>query len=448
MKHTNYLAEEKKAYSPLNAIEEASRCLLCHDAPCSKACPAGTNPEKFIRSIRFRNIKGAVETIREANVLGGCCARVCPYDKLCEEACSRTGIDRPIDIGGLQRYAMDFEKSSGMKVLEKSAAELEKVAVIGSGPAGLAAASSLALKGYKVTVFEEKEKAGGVLTYGIVPSRLPQDVVDYEVSLVEDLGVEFKFNTRVGKDVTIDSLKAEGYRAFFVAVGTQGSVSLGIPGCDLEGVTTAVDFLAAAKPSEGAIDVPQDVIVVGGGDVAMDCATTAKLLGAKNVAIVYRRTIDEMPANKTELEYVYKLGVSIIPSFKPVEIVGENGKVKAFKAVGLDWKDRNTSLEVPESVLQLKSGLVIQAIGQAAEDISFSGISVNGKGLAVADKETGATNVEDVFAAGDIVNGGKTVVEAVARGKAAADSIDKYLASKREMKTSADQAAAGKEGVK
>ena len=445
-----YTCEATPGFTPLNAIEEASRCLICHDAPCSKACPAGTNPEKFIRSIRFRNFKGAAETIREANILGSVCSRVCPYDKLCEEACSRTGIDRPIDIGGLQRFATDLERTLKMRVLEAPPATLEKVAVIGGGPAGLAAAAGLALKGYSVTIFEAKEKAGGWLTYGIVPSRLPQDVVDYEVDYIKSLGVEFKFNTKVGKDITICKLKEEGYSAFFVAVGLQGAAALDVPGADLKGVTTAVEFLSAAKPSGGAgVKVPANVVVIGGGDVAMDCATTAKDLGAKNVIIVYRRTIDEMPANKAELEYARKLGVSILPSFKPVEVVGENGKVKAFKAIGLDWMDRKTSVEVPESVIQLKAELVIQAIGQIAEDISFTGLEVSGKGVAVADKETGVTNVEGVFAAGDIVNGGKTVVEAVARGKAVAESIEEYLKSKRKSCCGCGcEAAAGKEGVR
>lgn len=442
MKCKGYLEETKRAYSPLNAIEEASRCLLCHDAPCSKACPAGTNPEKFIRSIRFRNVKGAVETIREANILGACCSRVCPYDKLCEEACSRTGIDRPIDIGGLQRYAMDFEKASGMRTLEAPEVKLEKVAVIGSGPTGLAAATALSLKGYRVTIFEGKEKAGGWLTYGIVPSRLPQEIVDYEIDYVKGLGVEFKMNTRIGTEITIEQLKEEGYEAICVAVGLQGPEALDIPGIELSGVTTAVDFLSAAKPTEGAMEVPNDIIVIGGGDVAMDCATTAKLLGAKKVTIVYRRTVEEMPANKAELEHVNSLGICVLPSFKPVEVVGENGKAKAFKAVGLDWLDRNTSVEVPESDIQLKAELVIQAIGQKAEEITYTGLEVNRKGLAVSNPDNGKTNIEYIFAAGDIVNGGKTVVEAVARGKAAANSIDEYLSNKRNL----EEAVVEKEG--
>lgn len=448
MDRKKYLTEVKPAYTSLNAIEEASRCLLCHDAPCSKACPANTNPAKFIRSIRFRNVKGAVETIREANILGACCARVCPYDKLCEEACARTGIDKPIDIGGLQRYATDFEQASGMKVLEAPAVTLEKVAVIGAGPAGLAAATALALKGYKVTVYEEKKKAGGVLTYGIVPSRLPQDVVDFEISLVEDLGVEFKFNTKIGRDISLDQLKNEGTMAVCIAVGLQASTSLDIPGLDLEGVTTATEFLASAKPSNGEIEVPENVIIIGGGDVAMDCATTAKDLGAKNVTIVYRRTIPEMPANKTEIEHVRKLGISIIPNFGLTEIVGQNGKAKAVKATGLNWKDRNTSIEDEDCKLSLRADLVVQAIGQKPEDLSYTGVNVSGKGLIIADPSNGKTNIEGVYAIGDIINGGKTVVEAVAHGKAAAGAIDGYLSSKREVKVAGEQAATGEEGVR
>ncbi len=448
MDRKNYLTETKPPYSSLNAIEEASRCLLCHDAPCSKACPAGTNPDKFIRSIRFRNIKGAVETIREANILGASCARVCPYDKLCEEACSRTGIDRPVDIGGLQRYATDFEQACGMKVLEAPQSSLEKVAIAGSGPAGLAAAAALALKGYDVTIFEEKEKAGGVLTYGIVPSRLPQEIVDYEIGIVKSLGVKFKFNVKVGRDISIEQLKNEGFQAYCIAVGLQGTVMLDIPGSELPGITTATQFLASAKPAQGNIALPENVTVIGGGDVAMDCATTAKDLGARNVTILYRRTIPEMPANKAEIEHVRKLGISIIPNFKPVEYIGENGRVKAVKASGIDWKDRKTSLDVPESALQLKAELVILAIGQTAEDISYTGISIDGKGLAIADPVTGRTNVEGLFIAGDIVNGGKTVVEAVARGKSAASAIDELLSSKREIKAACEQAASDKEGVR
>ena len=187
----NYTAEAVAGFNHRTAMEEAARCLLCHDAPCSQGCPAGTNPAKFIRSIRFRNVKGAAETIRENNILGGTCARVCPYDRLCEEACSRCGIDKPIQIGKLQRYAIEQEELFGMKTLEAPAEKKGNVACVGAGHASLACAAELAKAGYAVTIIEREAKAGGVLTYGIVPSRLPQSVVDHDIAQVEGLGVKF-----------------------------------------------------------------------------------------------------------------------------------------------------------------------------------------------------------------------------------------------------------------
>ncbi len=436
-----YLTEAVEPFTPLLAMEEASRCLLCHDAPCSQGCPAGTNPAKFIRSIRFKNVKGAVETIREANILGGTCARVCPYDRLCEEACSRCGIDKPIQIGRLQRFATDFERAVGMKALEAPEATKEKVGVIGSGPAGLAAAAKLALNGYSVTIFEEKPAPGGVLTYGIVPARLPQDIVDGEIEYVKDLGVQFELNCKVGKDISLEELKGKGFSAFVLAIGMQNSRLIDIPGSNLDGVTTAVDFLGKAKPSEGNIEVGSDVIVIGGGDVAMDCATTARSLGANKVTVVYRRTYEEMPANKAEVRYVSELGVNFFYGFKPEEIVGEGGTVSRFKAIG--FKD--------DSKLELKADKVIFAIGQVAEDskeIVNLAVSLDGKNLIVANEETYETSVSGIFACGDVVNGGKTVVEAVAAGKIAAESIDKYLTSLREVNTADTEVAAEMEGVK
>ncbi len=436
-----YLTEAVEPFTPLLAMEEASRCLLCHDAPCSQGCPANTNPAKFIRSIRFKNVKGAVETIREANILGASCARVCPYDRLCEEACSRCGIDKPIQIGRLQRFATDFERAVGMNVLQAPEATKEKVAVIGSGPAGLAAAAKLALDGYSVTIFEEKPAAGGVLTYGIVPARLPQDIVDSEVQYVKELGVGFELNCKVGKDVTLDDLKAQDFDAFMLGIGMQNPKLANIPGFDLDGVTTAVDFLGAAKPSQGNIEVGSSVIVIGGGDVAMDCATTARTLGADKVTVLYRRTYEEMPANRGEVRHVSELGVNFFYGFKPEEIIGEDGKVSSLKAVG--FKD--------DSKLELKADKVVFAIGQVAEDSSEIvelAISLDGKNLIVANEETYETSVPGIFACGDVVNGGRTVVEAVAAGKVAAESIDKYLTSLRETKASNTEIEAEKEGVK
>ncbi|QOX65824.1 dihydropyrimidine dehydrogenase [Anoxybacterium hadale] len=406
-------------------MEEAARCVLCYDAPCSKGCPADTKPADFIRSIRFRNIKGAAATIREANALGGCTAKVCPYDRLCEEACSRTGIDKPIQIGRLQAFAVAMEKEYDMQVLEAPDATKEKVACIGAGPASLACAQKLALSGYKVTIFEEFDKPGGVLTYGIIPSRLPQDVVDFDIQKVKDLGVEFVLNKKVGRDISISQLREQGFKAIFVGTGLWKSKALDIRGKDLNGVTYAVEFLKKARSSMGEMRIKGDVVVIGGGDVAMDCAATAKLLGADKVTIVYRRTIEEAPADIAELEYVQALGIGISTKFKPQEILGEDGKVKGFLAEGTDGF----------SQLKLKADHVIFAIGQEAENMKeIADISLNDNGTIACDVNKGFTNEEGIFAAGDIVNGGKTVVEAVAAGKSVAESIISYLSKKEGVK--------------
>ncbi len=420
----DYLDKAVESYNIRTAMEEASRCLLCHDAPCSKACPAGTDPGKFIRSIRFRNVKGAAETIRENNILGGCCADVCPYDQLCEGACSRTGIDKPIQIGRLQRFAVEQEEIFGMKTLVAPEATKAKVACIGSGPASLACAAKLAMDGYAVTIFEEKAKAGGVLTYGIVPARLPQEVVDADIQKVVDLGVEFKFNTKVGKDVTLDALRAEGYAAFFAGTGLWAPKMVDIPGTDAEGVTNAVDFLAAARSSNGEFKVGNNVLVIGGGDVAMDCAATASLLGAERTTIVYRRTVAEAPAEISEIKYVQSMGVNMFTKFAPKEVVVENGKVAGLVGQGTD----------DFSELKLKADTIVFAIGQAPEDMAVVTASdLDDKGLIKAD-DAFATNVEDIFAAGDVVNGGNTVVQAVADGKVAAESIAAYITKKEGAK--------------
>lgn len=419
-----YLQEVVPPFTPLTAMEEASRCTLCLDPPCSRDCPAGTDPGSFIRSIRFRNFKGAAETIRKNNILGGICARVCPYEKLCEEACSRTGIDRPIEIGRLQRFATDYESVTNFKVLEASETTKEKVAMIGSGPASLAAAAELAQRGYKVTVFESKPKAGGIMRYGIVPGRLPDWVIDEEIKYIEDLGVEFTYTTKVGKEVSLDDLRGRGYKAFLVGIGLQEAKITDVPGLDLDGVETAIEFLAEARSKQGAVDVGTKAVVIGGGDVALDCATTCIDLGA-DTSVLYRRTRGEMPATKMEVEHCESKGIKFYFGFKPEEIIGKGGKVAGIKGTG--FRDNST--------IQLEADKIVFAIGQVPEDPALiSGklnISENNKFI-ISEKQDGTTNVEDIFVGGDILAGSrKMVVTAVAEGKTAAESIDNYLTQKR-----------------
>ena len=408
-----YTAEAVAGFSHRTAMEEAARCLLCYDAPCSQGCPAGTNPAKFIRSIRFRNVKGAAETIRENNVLGGSCARVCPYDRLCEEACSRCGIDKPIQIGKLQRYAIEQEKIFGMKTLKAPERKLQgSVACIGAGPASLACAAELAKAGYDVTIFEREAKAGGVLTYGIVPSRLPQDVVDHDTAQVEGLGVKFEFNHEVRH------AELEKFDAVFAGMGLWGANLPAIDGTNLEGVYAAVAFLKEARTKKNEFNPGKRVIVVGGGDVAVDCAVTAKLLGAEDVKIVYRRTLEEAPGNMVEFQYALSLGIGITTGMAPAAV---RGTTKVEKVEFKGFRDEAAELA-------LSADTIVFATGQSAENVGTAvPVTVNEKGLIEAPEGCAGGKF---FAAGDIVSGGKTVVEAVAGGKEAAAAIIEYLKKK------------------
>ena len=288
----SYHEEWEPAYSPDLVIEEASRCLLCLDAPCSSSCPAGTDPAKFIRSVRFRNFKGAAETIRINNALGAVCARVCPTEKYCQLACSRTQIDRPIDIGRIQKYVTDFEDRIQMKVYNKEVSTEKRLAIIGAGPSGLQAAASLALKGHEVTIYESQEKAGGWLRYGIPEYRLPNEIVDKEIHRIEELGVKIVTNTNIDDNQLAKLLKE--YDAVLLSTGSPTGRILPIFE-KAKNVETAVHFLATVKEAKGNVEVPNKVLIIGGGDVAMDAATTLKALGAEDVVAVARENLSLVP---------------------------------------------------------------------------------------------------------------------------------------------------------
>lgn len=407
MSQHDYLDELIPAFTPLMAIKEASRCLLCHDAPCSHSCPAETNPGKFIRSIYFRNLKGAAETIRENNALGAVCARVCPTEKLCQHGCSRSGIDTPIDIGRLQRFVTDFEQQTRMKIYQPGRKDKGKVAIVGAGPAGLQASVTLCNLGYDVTLFEKETQPGGWLRHGIPAFRLPLSVLYAEIARIVEMGVTIRCGHEVGKTLTLAQLKTD-YRAILLTVGLSKGSTLPLFN-DAYPLEIAVDFLQRARASDGDISVPQSALIIGGGDVAMDVASTLKILGCESVTCVAREELAEFPASEQEFATAQALGVSIIDGFTPIAAAGN--KV-TFKHVRLPGE------------LTLMAEQIILAVGQQAELEAFAGIQAQHNTVATHDYQT---SDPALFAAGDIIQGDKTVVYAVKTGKEAAQAIHHYL---------------------
>lgn len=401
-----YSDEVGPFYTMDTVMEEAQRCLLCLDAPCSAECPAGTDPAKFIRSVRFRNLKGAAETIRENNALGGICARVCPTERYCQQACSRCGIDRPIDIGGIQRFVTDFEHTVGMEILKKGEKNGKKIAIIGSGPSGLQAAASLLELGYEVDIFEQAEKAGGYLRYGIPEYRLPNAVVDREIERIEKLGAKFYCKVCIGRDRTIEDLK-NTYDAVLAAAGFSAGKMLPM----FEGneyAETAVEFLARVKANEGKEEAPDHALVIGGGDVAMDVATTLKRLGTKRVTDVAYEELSEFLASEKELEGARKAGVTILDGYVPEHADKQT----------VTFKHRHMDAE-----LTITADKIILAVGQKPD---LDGLGLEGKEKA-GEAEGYETADPKVFITGDLALGDKTVVWAVRKGKEAAQTIDKSL---------------------
>ncbi len=401
--------QEKPNYTMTTVMEEAARCLLCHDAPCSQACPAETDPARFIRSVRFRNFKGAAETIRENNALGAICARVCPTERYCELACTRSGIDVPIDIGGIQRFVTDFEQQAQMDILKKAPANGMTVAIVGSGPAGLQAATTLLQKGYAVDIYEKQAKAGGYLTYGIPEYRLPAEIVDYEIKRIENLGASFHFGRTIGLDLSLDELK-ESHDAIILAIGASTGKMLPMF-ADNPFVETAVSFLARTRNHHGKVDLPENALVIGGGDVAMDVNATLKILGVKHVTDVVYEEFSEFRASQTELETAQKHGVTIIDGYAP-ESVTDNTVTFAARAI--------------DSKLQIKADKIYLAVGQK--------VNADGLSLPIEKNEVTFDGYQtadpNVFVAGDIAKGDKTVVWAVQKGKEAANACDNLLGGK------------------
>lgn len=419
--------EITKSYLPHEAIAEASRCLFCHEPPCRKGCPAGIEIEKFIKAIKTKNFRGAHKIIRKANPLGGICGRVCPTEVLCEEQCRSTDLTEPIAIKQLQRFVTDMP----IPPLPLAPSTGKRVAVIGSGPAGLSSAAWLRSFGHEAVIFEAHEKAGGVMRYGIPAYRLPDNIVDIEIDYIKSLGVEIRLNTRVEGSLQ-EFMQKEGFDALFLALGLGKSKKTDYTEKELTGLWDFEEFLEAAK-SDNKPFVGENAAVIGGGNVAIDSACTALRLGAKNVTIVYRRTANEMPAWKEEVESAQEEGIQFLFLTCPLKVIGgQDGKVMALECHKMmlgevDSSSRPAPIPIPASEFQFYADTVIIAIGQDSPKIDDKEITLTPKGFIKVNNETMETSVAGIFAGGDAVNGGTTVVQAVAEGKKAAENIDAYF---------------------
>jgi len=406
-------------------------------SPCRFACPANVNAHAYVTLIAQGRFAEALEVERRQNPFPAICGRVCPHP--CEMECSRGALDAPLAIAPLKRFLADWElahpdqKAPLPKIAEP---KHKKVAIIGSGPTGLSAARDLAIMGYQVTIFESLSVAGGMLRWGIPAYRLPKDLLQKEIeTVVLDLGVELKLNTPVGTNLTLDNLKSQGYEAFFLATGTPKCLTLDIPGSDFEGVLDAVNLLREVNLGKG-IKLNGKVAVIGGGNVAVDAARTAWRLGAEEVTIVYRRSRNEMPADPTEIEEAEEEGIKILFLAAPREIIGQNGKVTGLKCVKMalgepDASGRRRPVPVEDSDFTQEVNYVIAAISQTT-DLEYLGtkgkeIRTTKLGTIMVDPATLSTDVPGIFAGGDVVSGPATVIEAIAAGKEAAISIDRYL---------------------
>ena len=439
-------AEVMLGYTEEEAIAEASRCLQCANPTCVTGCPVHTDIPRFINQLKNRQFADAIATIEEANYLPAVCGRICPHEQQCEGACVMGKRFEPVAIGALERFVADWDREHGPCCPPVGATTGFRVAVIGSGPAGLTVAGELRKYGHAVTVFERMPVAGGVLTYGIPKFRLPKPVVAYEIAALQQMGVEFTLGQAVGPDYTIDDLLNSGYDAVFVGTGASRPRRLGVPGEDLAGVYTADDFLMRTNLA-GLPDFPAPpavgtrAITIGGGSVAMDAARTALRLGATESIILYRRSAAELPAGKKEIDHAFKEGVQLQFLTAPVRFIGRGGQLIEVECVRMrlgepDESGRRRPIPVPGSEFTMPADTVITAIGnEPSPDVidTTPGLVRNQQGYIAADPQTGKTSREGVFAGGDIVTGPATVIQAIGAGRRAAAAIDNYLRQKGEQ---------------
>jgi len=415
------------------ALVEANRCLFCYDAPCIKSCPTGINVPKFIKQITSDNIKGSAHTILLSNIMGAGCSKVCPVEKLCEGSCVFNLMDEPpIPIAKLQRYSTEKAMQNNWQLFTRKKFVGKKVAVVGAGPAGLSCAHVLSREGIDVTIYEKESKGGGLMTYGIAAYKVTPEFCEDEVNYILSLGgIEIKYNQELGKNILLSDLE-KNYDAVFLGIGVGLARQLDIPGEDLEGVEDAIQFIYDLR-SKGfsAITVGDKVAVIGMGMTAIDAATQAKRLGAKEVTMLYRRTQEEMPCTQHELDIAMLDGCKIIWLAAPKELKGVDGKVteivcSTMQLTEPDASGRRSPVETGET-FSLNVDMVIKAAGQMPFEqlITDNGV-MNDKGR--INIENCATNIKGVFAGGDAVNGGKEVVDAVQAGKDGAKAILNYLA--------------------
>ncbi|MEW6740916.1 MAG: NADPH-dependent glutamate synthase [Nitrospirota bacterium] len=430
-------------YSPEMAIKEAGRCLQCKKPLCVEGCPVHIPIPQFIKAVKEGDFKKAVDLIKTASFLPAVCGRVCPQEDQCEKNCTLGKKGEPVAIGRLERFAADYAmqnwNGAGIEITKPTG---KKVAIVGSGPSGLTCAYDLARFGHEVTIFEALHEAGGVLMYGIPEFRLPKGIVSHEIDTLIAMGVEIVTNSVVGRLTTIDEIMAE-FDACFIGTGAGLPKFMGIEGENLNGVYSANEFLtrvnlmrAYAFPEYDApIKRGQRVVVVGGGNVAMDAARSALRLGAKEATIIYRRSEKEMPARKEEIHHAKEEGIRFELLTSPVRIIGEDGWVKAIECVRMelgepDESGRRKPAVKKGSEFQIPVDIVIVAIGTEANPLvpqSTAMLALNEWGYIIADKETGRTSREGVFAGGDIVTGAATVILAMGAGKKAAKAIHEYL---------------------